>query len=115
MKEFHQLAPFWFNKLQADIDNGLEVYVVMNQRLDMREWKCCIVGEAWGWKDDYTEPLSACSTCKEVAGAFFHSLIKKRLGRTQAEKQEGEQDFYKVRNYFVLHWNETHLKQNEEG
>lgn len=111
--EFKQIAPFWSEKLEQDVLNGLEIFTVLNHRLDMREWCGCIVGEAWGFKSDYIEPLSSCCTCKDLATLFFHALVKMRLGRNPEEKSEGESDFYKLRNFFTLHWNEKHLKQNE--
>jgi len=101
---FNELCPTWSKKLALGIDRVDKILVE-------RDSKYCIVGEAWQFSGRYTGyylppliPFVGCWTCIKYARKFAN--ISKRNKKANVTRI----DFEPLIEYFMLHWNEKHMK-----
>jgi hypothetical protein len=102
---FYQLCPIWSKKLSLGIDR-------IDKILVEHDSKYCIVGEAWQFSGRYTGyylapliPFVGCWTCIKYARKFANisKKINKKANVTRI-------DFEPLIEYFMIHWNEKHMK-----
>lgn len=111
---FEQLAPLWWEKIKDDVLNGLNVYIVQNQKLDMREWDCCIVGEAWKFSGKYSvvDPKTYtfnCPECHDFASQFFHCLVQMKYGTVKEARDKARSAFEDTKEDFTYHFKNKHI------
>jgi hypothetical protein len=102
---FNELCPIWSKKLSLGIDREDKDLVECDS-------KYCIVGEAWQFSGRYTGyylapliPFVGCWTCIKYARKFANisKKINKKANVTRI-------DFEPLIEYFMIHWNEKHMK-----
>ena len=94
-----EISPAWAKILPMIPRTNKQEFYTNNQRLDISDCKFCVVGEAYGFKDDYSHFGSDdfCYDCYSCAVNFGYNLLL-----PQAER-EG------FVNNFVEHWNQSHV------
>ena len=104
--KFNELCPIWSKKLSLGLDR-------VDKFLIERDSKYCIVGEAWKFSGRYNGyyfalliPLVGCWTCIKYAHKF--AKISKNKNKKGALIRS---DFEPLIDYFMKHWNETHLNK----
>jgi len=95
----HEIAPMWSKILPILPKTNRQEFYTKGQILDISDCKFCVVGEAYGFNNDYCHNGSDdfCYPCYSCAINFGYALLL-----PQAER-EG------LVNTFVEHWNSTHL------
>ncbi len=95
----HEISPAWAKILPMIPRTNKQEFYTNNQKLDISDCKFCVVGEAYGFKDDYSHFGSDdfCYDCYSCAVNFGYNLLL-----PQAER-EG------FVNNFVEHWNQSHV------
>ena len=95
----HEIAPLWSKILPIIPKTERQEFYTNNQRLDISDCRFCVVGEAYGFNDDYSNfgKDSFCYDCYASAVNFGYNLLL-----SQAER-EG------FVNNFVEHWNQSHV------
>jgi hypothetical protein len=101
---FNELCPIWSKKLSLGIDR-------VDKILLERDSKYCMVGEAWQFSGRYTGyylapliPFVGCWTCIKYARKFANS------SKTNKKANLTRIDFEPLIEYFMIHWNERHMK-----
>jgi len=101
---FYQLCPIWSKKLSLGIDR-------IDKILVEHDSKYCIVGEAWQFSGRYTGyylapliPFVGCWTCIKYARKFAN------ISKTNKKANVTRIDFKPLIEYFMIHWNEKHMK-----
>ncbi|MGZ5471155.1 MAG: hypothetical protein ACXW0J_05665 [Nitrososphaeraceae archaeon] len=104
--KFNELCPIWSKKLSLGLDR-------VDKFLIERDSKYCIIGEAWKFSGRYNGyyfalliPLVGCWTCIKYAHKF--AKISKNKNKKEALIRS---DFEPLIDYFMKHWNETHLNK----
>lgn len=94
----HEISPKWARILPL-IPKTKQQEFYYNQKLDISDCKYCVVGEAYGFNDDYSHNGSDkfCYPCYSSAINFGYALLLPQVER------EG------LVNTFVDHWNSTHV------
>ena len=101
MKTFEQICPRWSKKLKSK--NPGRPSIVDHKRLDIQNESRCIVGEAWGFTEQYVlpRPRKYCPRCLEfsvdIASHFYRNCVHPNVNIDIHE--------------FVAHWNKEHLKK----
>ena len=102
---FYQLCPIWSKKLSLGIDR-------IDKILVEHDSKYCIVGEAWQFSGRYTGyylapliPFVGCWTCIKYARKFAN------FSKTNKKANVTRIDFEPLIEYFMIHWNEKHMKR----
>jgi hypothetical protein len=95
----HEISPEWSHILPLIPKTGNSQFYKNGKKLDISDCKYCVVGEAYGFKDDYSHNGNKdfCYPCYSCAINLGYALLL-----PQAER-EG------LVNTFVDHWNSTHL------
>ena len=95
----HEIAPLWSKILPIIPKTERQEFYTNNQKLDITDCKYCVVGEAYGFNDDYSNfgKDNFCYDCYSCAVNFGYNLLL-----SQAER-EG------FVNNFVEHWNQSHV------
>ena len=98
MKTFEEIAPLWAAKLKEDFTNIRRRCVRDGKELDMDDYGCCIVGEAYSFNDSYRRlfGLHSCMSCRSLAKEFGDI------------SESSELTFTYTKERFVKHWNEKH-------
>ena len=101
---FNELCPIWSKKLSLGIDRVDKILVEHDS-------KYCIVGEAWKFSGRYTGyylapliPFVGCWTCIKYARKFAN------ISKTNKKANVTRIDFEPLIEYFMIHWNEKHMK-----
>jgi len=96
----HEIAPMWSKILpMLPKTDKQEFYTKGGQILDISDCKFCVVGEAYGFNDDYCHNSNKefCYDCYACAVNFGYNLLLPQCER------EG------FVNTFVDHWNACHV------
>lgn len=98
---FEQICPRWDEMLKTGVANPF---------LDMSHPKCCIVGEAHGFSEHYDD----CDECADFSYGRtvdgVHSFAWYFCHR-RGLFIEDSKEFERLKEDFVRHWNEVHVKQ----
>ncbi len=94
----HEISPQWAKILPIVPKTERQQFYKSGQKLDISDCKFCVVGDAYGFKDDYShfDNDDFCYDCYASAVNFGYNLLL-----PQAER-EG------FVNNFVEHWNQSH-------
>ena len=95
----HEISPMWASLLARLPETSEQRFYNKEQLLDITDCKFCVVGEAYGFKDDYREQGNKdfCWDCHSSSMNFancleFNGEVRKELV-----------------DEFVSHWNQTHI------
>ena len=94
-----EISPQWAQILPLIAKTNKSEFYRNGTILDISDCKHCVVGEAYGFKDDYShsDKKDFCYDCFASAINFGYSLL------LHPTEREG------LTNTFVDHWNSTHL------
>ena len=92
---FEELCPQWSLALATGVS--------LNQSLDIKEGKRCIVGEAHGFRNS----SYLCSRCWEYSQSFVSSVYGNGLSGYFITNQEL---FESIKDDFLQHFNQKHVK-----
>ncbi len=94
-----EISPQWAGIIPMIPKTERQEFYKNNQRLDISDCKYCVVGEAYGFSDDYahSDKKDFCYDCFSSAINFGYSLL------LPPSEREG------LTNTFVDHWNRSHL------
>ncbi len=95
----HEISPQWSRIIPLIPKTDRQEFYKDSQILDISDCKYCVVGEAYGFSDNYShnENDDFCYPCYSCAINFGYALLL-----PQAER-EG------ITNTFVDHWNASHV------
>ena len=95
----HEISPQWALLLPLIPKTDKSEFYKNNQKLDISDCRYCVVGEAYGFKDDYShsDKKDFCYDCFASAINFGYSLL------LNPSEREG------LTNTFVDHWNSSHV------
>jgi len=95
----HEISPQWSQILPLIAKTNKSEFYRNGIKLDISDCRHCVVGEAYGFKDDYShsDEKDFCYDCFACSINFGYSLL---LPPTEREG---------LTNTFVDHWNSTHL------
>ncbi len=93
------ISPNWARILPLIPKTDKSEFYKNGEKLDISDCKYCVVGEAYGFSDDYahSNKKDFCYDCFSSAINFGYSLL------LHPTEREG------LTNTFVDHWNSTHL------
>ena len=94
-----QISPQWARLLPLISRTDKQEFYTNGQQLDISDCKFCVVGEAYGFSDDYSHNAKGdfCYDCYACAINFGYSLM------LNPSEREG------LTNTFVDHWNASHV------
>ncbi len=95
----HEIAPMWSRIIPIIPKTDQQQFYKKNRVLDISDCKSCVVGEAYGFSDDYSkiDNDKFCYDCFACSVNFGYTLLLPNAER------EG------FVNNFVEHWNNTHV------
>ncbi len=95
----HEISPQWAQILPLIAKTDKSEFYRNGGKLDIADCRFCVVGEAYGFKDDYahSNKKDFCYDCFSCAINLGYSLL------LPPREREG------LTNTFVDHWNSTHL------
>ncbi len=93
------ISPQWAQMLPLIDKTDRSEFYRNGTKLDISDCRFCVVGEAYGFKDDYarSDEKDFCYDCFSSAINFGYSLL------LPPSEREG------LTNTFVDHWNRSHL------
>ena len=94
-----KISPRWARILPLINKTDRSEFYMSGNKLDISDCRYCVVGEAYGFKDDYShaDKKDFCYDCFASAINFGYSLL---LPPTEREG---------LTNTFVDHWNSSHV------
>lgn len=96
----HEISPQWARLLPIIPKTDVQQFYKDGTILDISNPKFCVVGEAYGFKNDYMSCMNEkafCRSCHSHSINFASILQKKPSDRKE------------LVNSFVRHWNSNHL------
>lgn len=98
ISSFIDIAPRWSKYIHQPKTQTMQFYD-KTRNLDLSDFKCCVVGEAYGFSDKYTQrgTKDQCDSCYSQAINFANILM------------EGPKKRENMVNTFVNHWNLCHM------
>lgn len=94
---FRDISPRWAKYIHQPKTQRMGFYD-KNKSLDLSDFKCCIVGEAYGFNDKYAEHgKDSCDSCYSQAVDFANFLM------------EGPSKRESMIDNFTNHWNLCHM------
>lgn len=101
-----KISPQWYNLLKKseswnDVEDTQERW-----GLKLSEYPCCIVGEAYNFKDVYAYGLSdvgqRCKMCRYYSDSLYFST-------PISSSQDAQGDFATILKMFIKHFKEVHM------
>jgi len=96
---FEQICPRWSKVVHKVKYTDKIRFRISGKMLNLHDFKCCLVGEAWGFTDDYdlSKTKGGCKKCSKTS-AEFGSLL-----RCNSEERK------ELIDAFVDHFNRVHV------
>jgi hypothetical protein len=88
--KLQDLAPEWNKKIEEDFSNIAKVCERQGHQLDIMNVSTCMLGEVWGWNNDYTPDGASKRPCKICD---MLSQIFGEIGDMQRYLEDGDTTF----------------------